>query len=146
MRWLLAIFLVAACELSAGGGTTGFLMFNFLRSRGSSSYRAEKWGRQIDEAYSLGDSICSTIVVNENSWKRVKRIRSVFSAADDIPYGGIVYKVVDPSDQSAEYGYMLFAKDTTSGQNVWRLVIYEKTKEDFNTYCLKTPFYDFAVK
>jgi hypothetical protein len=112
----------------------------------SSKRAARIWGDEMDKATKDATRTCFAISSNQNPPMGVRCVNAVFSMADSIPYGGLVYKVLDPKNLDADRGYMLYAKDTTSGQNIWRLVIYEKSKQDFNDYCRQTPFYDFEVK
>jgi hypothetical protein len=90
------------------------------------------------------DRHCQRIVSKEAAWKRLKRIEWSLCSDVAISCGAIVYKVIDPHDETEDYGYMLYGKDTTAGSNVWRLIIYEKSKAEFNAYCRQTPF-DYCV-
>ncbi len=107
----------------------------------SSKMSAERWGKKCDKVFTSAVWVCRNSI---HTNQELHFVKSVFSAADDLPYAGVVFKVVDNNKKVC--GYMLYAKDTTSGQDVCRVVIYEKTKEDFNAYCRQTPFYMFAVE
>ena len=55
-----------------------------------------------------------------------------------------VIKVVDKKDNNL--AFMLWGLDTTAGNRVWRLIIYEKNLDDFNHYVRSTPFWDAVIE
>ena len=112
----------------------------------SSKRSAKAWGDKMERGYEMGRNTCFRIVQKDAFWKSIKIVKASFSLGDEMPYGGILYKVINSKDPRQGFGYMLFAKDTTAGQNVWRLIIYEKNKGDFNAYCSQTPYYDFVIE
>lgn len=134
----------------AGSGAAWFLLMNSFGSHSSSYSRdldfelAEARARQYIRIRDEALRICGIAVRKDASWKRVKFYSSIVNI--DNSDGGFVFKIIDPHDETEDYGYILWAMDNTTGSNnTWRIIIWENNEKDFNAHCNGTPFYYYAT-
>jgi hypothetical protein len=131
MKIFILIFIYAVSGLEAMG-------LGRSHSNSSSNYRTEMYMRVHHDIMDRAKKIAAT---DPNA----RYIQMIYS-------GGVMFckdrsdcfviKVIDKDNK--DIGFMLWGVDKTSGGNTWRLIIYEKTLEDFNNYVRNTPFF-YAV-
>lgn len=142
MRRLFIIFpflLIIVGTLMAGGGTAAAILLS--RPGLKSNIQAD-----IDWYLDLRKIIMGNAA--KVAWKNpraaeIKMIHSWQKQSCDLPPFFVV-KVMDKLGRPV--GFMLWGLDSTAGQRVWRLIIYEDTVEAFNEYAGQTPFFEAVVK
>ena len=108
----------------------------------SNKISARDWGDRVDDGFKRGLETCYPDSIRTKY--ALESAKSILSLGDSVPFGGWVFTLTNRKNGKTAR-YILWAKDTTSGQNVWRVIFSADNKAEFNQYCAQTPFADFVL-